>query len=201
MHACDGACPTLEERLPMNPDPGADDATPPSPAREALSVAIRALDDAELRQRPVDMVQALAQVGLAYRALDEPQAAAWYLTQALRWARTLAGVDASIELLCHLAEVEAGISLDATADGDRHGARAARDRARDHGYEAAGLARQCADPRWEAQVLLRVSEMLERCGDHDDALALQRRAVLLAGRSAGVTSLPEPHAKMPRAAM
>lgn len=185
----------------MTPDPAAaDDTGPTGPAREALALAIQALDHAETRRRPVDMVQALTQVGLAYRALGEAQAAGWYLLQALRWARTLGGVDASIDLLCHLAEVDATSSLEALAEGDRPRARAARDRARDHGFEAAALVNQCADPRWEAKVLLRVSDMLERCGDHDDALALQRRAVLLSGRDAGVATA-EPHAKMPRAAM
>lgn len=147
-------------------------------AREALDLALRALDAAEERQRPVDMVQALAQVGRCYVALDEAQAADWYLQQSLRWARTLGGVDTSVDLLCDLAEVAVTLSEASGADDSRR-AHAARDRARDHGFEATSLARQCADPQWEVTVLLRISDVLDRCGDHDDAVALQCRAMQL----------------------
>lgn len=169
-----------------------------APERDALDAAIRALDAAEARQRPVDMVRALTQVGHGYRALAEGAAAERYLQQALRWARTLGGVDASVDLLCDLSELAVEQATDPALD--RAEARAARDRARDHGFEAATLARQCADPAWEVTVLLRVSDVLDRCGDHDDAVALQCRAIDLIARSQ-MTSLPEPRAAAPSTTM
>lgn len=168
-----------------------------APDHDGLASALRQLEDAEARPRPVDLVQALGRVGRRYRDLGHGSAAAWYLRQGLHWARTLGGVDASVDLLCELADVEAGIGETAAVDGDPAAARAARDRARDHGFEAAGLARQCADPQWEVSVLLRVSDVLARCGDHDDAAALQARAVHLIGRR-HLAGTVEPKAKAPR---
>jgi hypothetical protein len=178
------------------PSPACGEHRPP--ARDALDAAIRLLDAAEARQRPVDMVRALAQVGHGYRALEEHGAAERYLQQALRWARTLGGVDASVDLLCDLSELAVTAATDPARE--RAEARAARDRARDHGFEAASLARQCADPAWEVTVLLRVSDVLDRCGDHDDAVALQCRAIDLIARSQ-LTSLPEPRAAAPSTTM
>jgi hypothetical protein len=175
---------------------------PAAPDHAGLATALRQLEDAEARRRPVDLVQALGRVGRTYRDLGHGSAAAWYLRQGLHWARTLGGVDASVDLLCELADVEAGIGQAAAGDddGDPATARAARDRARDHGFEAASLARQCADPQWEISVLLRVSDALARCGDHDDAAALQARAVHLIG-SQHVAGTVTPRAKAPRHAM
>jgi hypothetical protein len=36
-----------------------------------------------------------------------------------------------------------------------------------------------ADTGWEAQVLLRISDVFDRCGDRDDAVQLQTRALRL----------------------
>lgn len=173
---------------------------PATPDHDGLASALRQLEDAEARRRPVDLVQALGRVGRTYRDLGHGSAAAWYLRQGLHWARTLGGVDASVDLLCELADVEATIGQAAAVDGDDAAARAARDRARDHGFEAAGLARQCADPQWEVSVLLRVSDVLARCGDHDDAAALQARAVHLIGHQ-HLAGAFEPQAKAPRLTM
>jgi hypothetical protein len=163
----------------------------------ALDEALKALDAAELRRRPVDMTQALALVGRCYRDLDEAETAAWYLHQALAWARTLGGVDSSVDLLCDLAELSVAISK-TVVDDDGRKAHAERDRARDQGFEATELVRQCSDPRWEVTVLLRVSDMLNSCGDHDDATALQCRAMdLMTHRSPAAPA----HAATPRRAM
>jgi hypothetical protein len=40
-------------------------------------------------------------------------------------------------------------------------------------FEISGLAGCMADPRWRTKVLLRISDMLDRCGGHDDAERLQ----------------------------
>jgi tetratricopeptide (TPR) repeat protein len=163
----------------QGPESGSDGAAMPSgPVREALRLAVRLLDMAELRQRPNEMAQALAQVGRCYRALDALAPAESYLSQALRWARTLGAQDLSVELMCDLAEVACSVAEPAGAD-DSRGSHAARDRARDHAFEAAAEAGRAADPHWEIKVLLRVSDVLDRCGDHDDAIALQTRALTL----------------------
>ena len=44
-----------------------------------------------------------------------------------------------------------------------------------------------ADPQWEVTVLLRVADLFDRLGDHEDAIALQCRAMGLMG---GVDSMP-----------
>ena len=152
---------------------------PPRPfgthAMAALEHALRALDAAETRQRPPEMVQALTRAARAYRGLAEPAAAEACLQRALGWAGLLGSVDASVDLLCELAEA-------AVAQAPTH-TDAARERARDHGFDAAERARRCADPQWELSVLLRVSDVLDRCGDHDDAIALQCRAIALIARA------------------
>ena len=60
--------------------------------------------------------------------------------------------------------------------------RAARELARDMAFEAARVAAHAADPHWEIKVLLRASDALDRCGDHDDAITLQTRAMSLMAR-------------------
>lgn len=161
---------------PARHDPRPSDG--PDLLYRGLADALAALDAAEQRQRPVDLVQAFGQVGRSYRSLGEHVAAEWYFHRGLAWARTLGGVDASIELLCELSDVAASLSASGPADEPRR-SHAHRERARDHGFEAARLARQCADPQWEVTVLLRISDVLDRCGDHDDAIALQFRALQL----------------------
>ena len=72
------------------------------------------------------------------------------------------------------------MGLEHQAAGSGSAAReSARARARAHTQEAAQLAAQVADPRWEIQVLLRVSEVLGRCGDRSEAALLQSRAMRL----------------------
>ncbi|MEW6707447.1 MAG: hypothetical protein AB1430_21600 [Pseudomonadota bacterium] len=147
------------------------------PTRDALALAIQALDLADGAQ-PVLQMRAMADVAHCYRALGALSPAESYLLQALRWARTLGAADASVDLLCELAELAVEQSA-ALAEDDARAAHRARERARDRAFEAAGLASRAADPHWEVQVLLRVSESLDRCGDHGDAIALQCRALHL----------------------
>lgn len=170
------------------------------PLRAALTQATQALDAAEASRRPVEMVQALAQVARCYRALAEPVAAESFLQQALRWARTLGAVDASVELLCDAAGLAADIAQATTGDDNAARRRAARDRARDHCFQAVGLVRQCADPQWEVTVLLRVSDVLDRCGDHEDAISLQCRAVHLIARQQ-MSAVAEPQIAAPSMTM
>jgi tetratricopeptide (TPR) repeat protein len=153
-------------------------AMPSGPVREALRLSVRQLEVAELQQQPAQMCQALAQVGRCYGALQAWAPAESYLLQALRWSHTLGAQDMGVELLCDLAEVTCSAADSAQPD-DRRGVHAARERARDHAFEAAALAALATDPHWEVKVLLRVSDVLDRCGDHDDAISLQTRALAL----------------------
>lgn len=148
----------------------------PSAARSALREAAAALDRAERHRHPLEMSLALAQVARCYRALQAPEAAETCLEQSLRWARTLGGADQAVEILCQLAEASAMVAEQFGRDGSMRG-HAALERTRDRAFEAAALAAQASDPQWEIQVLLRVSDLLDRCGDHDDAVELQSRAM------------------------
>ena len=147
------------------------------PARDALALAIHALDLAE-GAPPALKMRALADVAHCYRALGALSPAESYLQQALRWSRMIGSADAVVDLLCELAELAVEEAGSAALD-DPRAAHRARERARDLAFEAASQACHAADPHWEVQVLLRVSEALDRCGDHGDAIALQCRALHL----------------------
>ena len=84
--------------------------------------------------------------------------------------------DAAVDILCLLAETGCAIAELSAIDGttQRH---AALERTRDRAFEAVALAGHVADAQWEVTVLLRISDVLDRCGDHDDAVQLQARAM------------------------
>lgn len=158
-------------------------------AREALRLALALLDRAEARAIPFEMTQALAAVARSYRALHARRSAEAAFALALRWAQASGSADQTVDLHCEIAEtaaremLELKAGLEADAEPDPHAGRAARrvarERARDHAFEAARLAPTVADGAWEARVLLRASEVLEQCGDRDDAMLLQSRALRL----------------------
>jgi len=150
----------------------------PSPARTALRQAAAALDRAEQFHQPLEMALALAQVARCFRGLQAHGPAERYLEQALAWANTLGAIDQSVEILCLLAETGCSLAESLVA-GDGRSRHAARERARDRVFEVARLAGRVADPEWEIKVLLRISDVLDRCGDHDDAVELQSRAMRL----------------------
>ncbi len=156
---------------------------PPSEAslRDAMCLASARLDEAETRAEPSEMVQALTQVGRCYRGLRMLPSAEACLLQALRWSRVGSAIDGTLDLICELSETTAALASHCQPlDPSR--AHAARERARDHAFEATMLAGHVADPGWEVQVLLRISDVLARCGDRDDAAQLQSRAMrLMAG--------------------
>ena len=152
--------------------------------RRALRQAVAALDAAERRCQPVEMAQALATLARCYAALGELPAADTCLQAALRWSSAAGATDQSVDLLCQLCEGaarQADVAL--AAEPDRQAPiRAARERARSHALDAAALAGRVADPGWEVKVLLRISDVLDRCGERDDAVMLQTRALrLMAG--------------------
>ena len=161
---------------------------PYGPGRAALDLAVRCLDEAEKEQQPAAMCEALAGIARCYRALSAYAHAMDFMRQALRWSFALGGVDQRIELLCELAElaVMAGEDAKDGEDGERQ-ARAALDLARDMAFEAARVATRAADPHWKIKVLLRASDVLDRCGDHDDAITMQTRATTLMVRHPDVS--------------
>ena len=148
-------------------------------ARQALRDAAQSLDAAESAGEPARLSQALAEVGRCHRRLGALAEAAWCAERGLHIARSLSAVDASVDALCQLAELAQLRAEQLNGEGDSRDARRLRDAARDHGFEAARLALRSADPQWEITVLLRVSDLFDSLGDHDDAIALQCRAMEL----------------------
>ena len=156
-------------------------------ARIDLRAAVSTLDAAEAAADPAQLSQALADVSRCHRAVGALAEADWYAKRGLAVARTIGAVDASVDALCHLAELALERAERLDDQDETRGAHRLRDAVRDHGYEAAQLARHTADPQWEVTVLLRVADLFDRLGDHEDAIALQCRAMGLMG---GVDSMP-----------
>jgi len=174
------------------PLPAAHDA----PAYEALRRATADLGAVQANGRPFEMTQALAQLARCYRGIGATEMATTSFEQALLWSAFAGSIDGTVDLLCELGET-AALRADELDDGAPRSGRghAARERARDHAFEAATLAARVADPRWEIVVLLRISQVLERCGDRDDAMSMQTRALrLLAGDLATPADLTLPPA-------
>jgi len=153
--------------------------------RDLLRLAAAGLDLAEQRGHPLEMTVALAAMARAYRVLKAPAAAEDMRRQALRWARGSGSTDLQVEVLCELGE-DACTVADCCTEADHAAAYAARERARDAAFELSTLVRQVSDPHWEAKALLRASDILNRCGDHEDAAQLQGRALqLMVGAPSG----------------
>jgi hypothetical protein len=150
----------------------------PGPGTDVLADAVRRLDAAELRLRPVEMAIALLEVGRVHRLQGSLDAAEWYLHRGLGWARTLGALHLATEILCELAAACAAIAQQHEGT-DNHRAYTARERARDHGFEATTLAARAEDLRCEASVLGRVSDALACCGDLEDCESLRRRQAAL----------------------
>jgi hypothetical protein len=161
----------------------------PEPARAALRAAAAALDAAEQQGQPHALCAALAQMARCLVAMQSLANAETYLDAALRWSRAAGTTDQTVDLLCELCDLTERLAQrqDARSRGLGH---AARERARDHAFEASALAGRVADPDWEIKVLLRVSDVLDRCGDRDDAVQLQTRALRLMAHDATSTLDP-----------
>jgi len=127
------------------------------------------------------LCQALTETARALAAVHAYSTADSYLDKALHWAQVMSSTDTQAELLCAMAEVSANRADLAEAQEDRDTRRLARDHAREQSFAAARMARQTTDPQWEIRVLLRASDVLDRLGDHDDAVHIQQRAMELMG--------------------
>jgi hypothetical protein len=138
--------------------------------------------DAEPNDHPWALAEAQALAGRSCGQLGAFGTAVSLFESALRWSRLTGAADTSVDLLCELVETLAEQAQEQETRRNGSG-RGARDRARDHIFEAAKLAGHVADPRWEVTVLLRLSDVLDRFGDRDDAVRLQVRALQLTVQS------------------
>jgi tetratricopeptide (TPR) repeat protein len=154
------------------------DWLPAGPERELLRAALVRLEVAETGAQAYERAAALAGVGRCYRRLNALRTAEDTLQQALRWAHASRMQDLEVDLLCELAEC-ACLLAEQLGEAEFRGSHAALERARDFAFEASVLARRVADPEWERSTLLRISDVLSRCGDHDDAAWLTSRALSL----------------------
>lgn len=158
------------------PEDVSGDWLPAGPEREMLRAALVRLEIAEAGAHAYERAAALAGVGRCYRRLNALRTAEDTLQQALRWAHASRMQDLEVDLLCELAEC-ACLLAEQLGAAEFRGSHAARERARDFAFEASVLARRVADPQWERSTLLRISDVLSRCGDHDDAAGLASRAL------------------------
>lgn len=144
-------------------------------AHDALRLACDVLSQVERCGRPAILVQAQLGIACCYRALGELEAAESHLKTALGWARLAQSPDAEVEVLCELCDV--GAQLAGQQGDDEELAHATRERVRDCVFEAGQLAARVSDGDWEVKVLLHISDVLNRLGDHDDASQIQARAM------------------------
>lgn len=192
-----GAMPSMQTMNPHSPEhltasgPTAPTAASACPAavdaqvqamvlRQALQLALRVLDLAETQARPHELCQAHAQVARCLKAMGDLASAERHLRKALAGCAGVHGMDLRVDLLCELADLSADQAqqMDGRNAAER---RTMLERARDLGWEAAHFAARTTDSHWEARLLLRVADVLERCGDPADAMHLQQRALALLG--------------------
>lgn len=165
-------------RIPLHVDPA---------ARDGLDAAMAALDVARASGHAWAIAE--AHLGLArwYSAAGALPFSLALLESGLAAVHSL---DQRVELLCEhvttLARQADELEQRCTGSG-----RSVRDVAREHIFEAGSLAARVADPGWEAQVLLHLSDVLDRFGDHADATRLQARALRRMAGSGGEG--PDPH--------
>lgn len=169
---------------------------PEGPVLEALHEALAQQRLADQHGHPLLRCEALTESARCLAAGHAYAASEACLVLALDAARLLpASLDQQADLLCALAEVScnaaeladsrlaqtvAGTALAAaSALADGHAGRQQHAQACAWAEQAADAARQVSDPQWQAQVLLRAADVLERSGDLDAAVALQRQALAI----------------------
>lgn len=148
---------------------------PEGAARDVLRAAIAHLDEAEHAGCPRQLTLAQIRVAGCYRTIGALTVAEESLRQALRTARAGGSNELVVDVLCRLAETACAIA-EQRRDTDAAAARAARDRARDEAFEASALVYRSIEAAWAVGALLRIGDVLNLCGDHEDAAALKERA-------------------------
>jgi hypothetical protein len=154
--------------IPPGPDASRDHQT--------LRTALASLTLAQAAGRPWALAEAHREAALAYRRLDAVPSALSLFQQALQWARLTGATDQALDIQCDLVETLAQQAEAQELEQPGSG-QAPRAQARDLVFEASRQAARVADPRWEVTVLLRLSDVLDRFGDRDDATSLQVRAL------------------------
>lgn len=155
------------------------ESAPPS-----LRLALRSLESADVSGDGDGWNRALAEVAHCYQAAGDPAQAEWHLRQGLRRARTLGQSDTSLEVLCEMASAALAVATRHEALGEARLAHVARDRVRDYSFEALRLLGSTGSHTLQAAVLMRLGDLLELCGDADDAQGLHARALRLLQREA-----------------
>ena len=155
---------------------------PEGAVREALRTAVERLDKAEREGCPRELTQAQVRVASCYRSIGALVAAEEALRHALRAARRSRSTRLLVDVLCELGETACAIAEQHRGGHQEAEARAARDRARDEAFEASALVHTAIDSPWAVVALLRIADVLDRCGDHEDAGVLQGRAAELVSR-------------------
>ena len=175
--------------LPPSAAPQA--ALPAGAARQVLYQALAALAMAKPTGRPFAISTAYAQVARGNRGLAALASSEVCWDAALHWGRCIGSTDHVVDLLCERCETAASRAEEQEAErfGSGHNA---RERARQHAFEASALSAQVADGDWEVKVLLRVSDVLDRCGNPDAAALLQTRALRLMSGNLDAGQ-PDPH--------
>lgn len=152
-----------------------------------LQTALRALQTLQGGGRPHERLHAHVEVARAYAGEAAWASAEAHLERALASGLAVPAVDARVDLACELAELacrsaESAERAERAESAQRGSGSAARRRARGHAAEAASLAAHVACPAWEIKVLLRISDVFDRLGNHDEAAELQSRAMRLMSR-------------------
>lgn len=152
-----------------------------------LQTALRTLQTLQGGGRPHERLHAHVEVARAYAGEAAWASAEAHLERALASGLALPAVDARVDLACELAELacrsaESAERAERAESAQRGSGSAARRRARGHAAEAASLAAHVACPAWEIKVLLRISDVFDRLGNHDEAAELQSRAMRLMSR-------------------
>jgi hypothetical protein len=152
------------------------------PSQDALLTAMHLLDLARENRCAAENSDNWRPDGLIDTTMSAWESAEAYQMEAFGWALSLGAVEPSAELMCELADSTcAAAELIAVTTTDAGSRRSFEIRARSRGLalEAARLAGLASEPEWEVELLMRVSEVLDRCGDHGDAIAMQVRALTL----------------------
>lgn len=146
--------------------------------RDQLRDTLRQLEAVQASPRPWALAEAHRAVAGAYRGLGAWPSAAANLQAARRWAQAGQARDLDIDIACTLVETLADAAEAAEQQQRGHG-RPQRDLARDLVFDVTQQAASAADAQWEIGVLLRLSDVLDRFGDRDDATQLQIRVLQL----------------------
>ncbi|RVT52184.1 hypothetical protein ENE75_06925 [Rubrivivax albus] len=164
--------------------------TPLVDSRERLRTSLRHLEAVQAGGRHWALAEAHHTVAGAYRELGAWPSALANLQAARRWAQAGGARDLDIDIACTLVETLAG-AADAAEHQQRGGGRPLREQARDVVFDTAQELARVADAQREVGVLLRLSDVLDRFGDRDDATQLQMRALQ---RTVGETPVTTPRA-------